>query len=317
MIDKIQNIFKFKRRNAKTFFLFLGFSSLIWVLVQFSKTYTKVVQIPIVYENEPLDKIILDENPKSLKVKMTDNGFGIMYYRLFTPSMHINLEETEERDGQLVFLIENHREEIEEQIGINYNKSEILEDRIAINFYQKLVKKVPVIPNVSINYKVGYGSSDTLQLSPDSITVSGYEKIVDTLSAVYTDPLEIENVSSDIEGEISIKKDGLKDVSLYQQQVKYFLKVEKFTEGRVSIPIEVINVPAGVDISIFPQEVIVVYQVNLDNYNKINKNDFRVVCDFKGIDENEKFLIPSIEAKPEAVKNLRLSEKKVEYVIKK
>lgn len=319
MFDKLQKIFKvkIKRKNVKVFLFFLLFSTAIWVLVQFSKVYTRTIEIPLVYQNEPLDKIILDENPKQIAVRMTENGFGILFYKIFKPSLNIDVQNSEQKNGKLYYSIEENREDILDQLDLNSAKNEILTDELVINFYQKSTKKVAVNPNISVEYAIGYGSSKEMEIEPDSIMVTGHKQVVDTLQFVTTIPLLIKDVKKSIKGLVPIDTTKFERISLYTEEISYFLKVEKFTEGKANIPIEIINVPAGVDISIFPQEAIITYQVNLDDYNKIGVNDFRVVCDFAEIDSDEIFLIPKIMAQPELVKNVRLNVKKVEFVIKK
>lgn len=99
--------------------------------------------------------------------------------------------------------------------------------------------------------------------------------------------------------------------------MNYTLQVTKFTEGNVQVPIELTNVPDGMNVVIFPKETRLFFQVNLSDFNKVTASDFRVVANFKNIRENQDFLIPEVIQKPEFTTNIRINEKKIQFIIKK
>ena len=317
-MEKLQRIFKIKvkRRNVKTFLFFLLFSTVIWILVQLGKTYTRIVEFPIEYVNEPLDKIILEENPRVLKVRIRDSGFGIMFYKMFSPSYELDLSKTIEEGNKLIFPLEENKPEVADQLDLNLNQSEIVKDQLVVNFYQKSTKLLPVVSNIEVDFKAGYGAQNAVDIEPDSIKVSGHKQVIDTLEQLETKQLTLKNIHESVKGIVEIDKENLKNISFYEDEVAYTLNVDKFTEGRLTVPVEVINVPENREISIFPKEVTVIYQVNLQDFNKVNRNDFRIISDYKNIQPNEHFLIPKIVSKPDFVKNVRLNVKKVEFVIK-
>ncbi len=85
--------------------------------------------------------------------------------------------------------------------------------------------------------------------------------------------------------------------------------MEKFTEGNVQVPIELINVPEGLNVVIFPKETVLFFQVNLKEFSKVTASDFRVVANFNNVRDNQDFLIPEVAQKPEFTSNIRLNEK--------
>ena len=184
-------------------------------------------------------------------------------------------------------------------------------------FQQRKEKVIPVHSQVQVEFAVGYAAREELKIDPDSITVSGPDNILDTLNQLHTVELDLKDVKRDLQGTVAIDTSDLSKVTLYQKQVKYSLGVEKFTEGSVEIPVDLINVPEGLNVVIFPKQILLFYQVNLENYSSILPSDFRVVCDFKELEPGQDFLIPEIVKKPENVTNLRLNEKKIQFIIKK
>jgi hypothetical protein len=314
---KKQNKPWIKKGPLKTFLFFLGFSTIIWVFVQFSKQYTTVIELPISYINLPKDKILLENSPKYLDLRLQDKGFNIAIYKFFPKELKIDLSEAEAIDGQLVYNLELHKEVIFLKLRMDYENAGFLQEKLKIDFQQRAVKRVAINSKINLGFTVGYSALDRIKLQPDSITISGPENILDTLSQVNTKALKIGNINKDIEGRIKLDRSNLGTVVFYQDEVSYSLRTDKFTEGKVEIPIEMINVPEKMNVVIFPKEVIVYYQVSLHEFDKVKPSKFKVIVDFKNSLDSDGYLLAQIVEHPDIVNNLRLNENKILFVIKR
>ena len=94
------------------------------------------------------------------------------------------------------------------------------------------------------------------------------------------------------------------ELSFYENSVRYTQKVEKFTEGKAEIPVEVINVPDNLNLAYFPKSVVVYYQVNLEEFEKVGASDFSVVCDYKSVKDGDDYMIAQIKTKPKFSANM-------------
>ncbi|WP_295181472.1 YbbR-like domain-containing protein [uncultured Christiangramia sp.] len=308
---------RFKKSSIKTFGFFLIFSAIVWVLVQFSKTYTQVIEVPVNYLNVPLDKSISDERPDHVDLQLQDNGFSIYYYKIFNLKLDIDLSEATESDKNLIYSIENHITVIEQQLKVTLEDSRIIQDEIVIPFQFKKEKMLKIISNVEVSYAVGYSADEPLQLVPDSVKVSGPEEVITKLSSIPTLKKKLENVNSDLDGSVKLDTTGYGELSFYENSVRYTQKVEKFTEGKAEIPVEVINVPDNLNLAYFPKSVVVYYQVNLEEFEKVGASDFSVVCDYKSVKDGDDYMIGQIKTKPKFVNNIRLNERRIQFVIKR
>lgn len=319
MLKRIKTVTKtrFKRTNFNSFLFFLFFAVIIWIFVQFSKQYNEIINIPVEYVNVPPDKLITDENPNNLKLRMEENGFRIAWKSLFPPTLYIDISKTVQANGDLLYIIDDNRRDIVSQLNIDFEDSRFVKEVVTIHFQQKAEKKLPVNSRIEVEYAAGYSASEALQLTPDSVKVSGPDALLDTISALQTVKLKLKKVKNNISGTVRIDTSAYQGLTLYTNRVKYSAEVEKFTEGSVTVPIELINAPEGLDVVIFPKETLLFYQVNLKDYSKITASDFRVVADFSEVRENQNFLIASVVKQPDFTTNLRLNEKKIQFIIKK
>ncbi|MGI0106602.1 CdaR family protein [Salinimicrobium sp. WS361] len=318
MLNRFKTVTKarFKKTDFNSFLFFLFFAIVIWIFVQFSKQYSEVIEIPVEYVNVPPDKLLLN-NPESLQLRVQENGFTVAWFSLFAPTITIDLAQAHVDDGNLVYDLIENRANLQSQLELDMDDNEFLKEVLTVNFEQKQEKRLPVIFRSNIEYAAGYSAVSDLQFTPDSIMVSGPDNVLDTLSRLLTEPLTLSKVKNDREGTVYLDTTALPNVTFYSNNVEYSLDVEKFTEGKVQVPIEIMNVPRGLNVVIFPKEVVLFYQVNLKEFNKVTASDFRVVVDFNEVRGEQDFLIPQVIKKPDFTSNLRLNEKRIQFIIKK
>ena len=301
----------------KTFLFFLGFSAVIWIFVQFSKQYTVPVEVPVQYINAPKDKILADNRATSLELRLRDNGFKIARYRLIPPELQIDLSEARVEDNNLVYELEQQKQAIISQLNISYENTGFLQQDLRIGFEQKALKTIKVISNIELGFAVGYSALEEIELAPDTVQVSGPASVLDTLEEVGTRSLKINNINRDISGTVKLETGGLNNVTFFRDDVNYSLRTDKFTEGKVEIPIEVINVPNDQNVVIFPKEVALFYQVSLKDFEKVKASSFKVVVDFQHALASEGYLLAQVVEKPSFVNNVRLNERRIQFVIRR
>ncbi len=316
MASQIKKILKseFKKANFKSFLFFLLFSSVIWLIVQFSQQYTEILEIPVKYENFPQDKLI-KEKGSTLEIRVQQSGFQLAWFKLFAHEVKIDLAELPTDSIYLKYnLLENHYNLVK-NLPIDLNKAEFLEKEILIPFQMKSVKKVPVISKIEINYAPGFSAEEEITLLTDSIQISGAQPVLDSIQEVYTKAVTFDDVKEDLLEEVSLEKP--EKASLYQDKIHFRLEVEKFTERKMNLPIEVVNAPPNIQISLYPSEVELSFKVSLAKYNLVEPLDFQVVCDYKDLMDDQEFFVPKIIQKPDYVQGIHISPRTIEYIIKK
>jgi YbbR domain-containing protein len=308
---------RFRKTDFNSFLFFLFFAIVIWIFVQFSKQYSEVLEIPVEYVNVPQDKLLVGKIPQSLELRMQENGFTVAWFSLFPPTVKIDLSKASIENDALVYSVDENHSELQSQLEIDLDDNEFLKDALVVQYEQKQEKKLPVVFRMKMEYAVGYSAVEALKYEPDSIMVSGPDNILDTLSKLFTQQLSLTKVKEDQQGTVYLDTTALPNVTFYRNKVKYAVDVEKVTEGKIQVPIEIMNVPQGLNVVIFPKEVVLFYQVNLKDFSKVTASDFRVVVDFDDVRGQQDFLIPEVIQKPEFTSNIRLNEKRIQFIIKK
>ena len=160
--------------------------------------------------------------------------------------------------------------------------------------------------------------SSTYVLQPDSVVVVGAKDLVSKVNFVETEKVVLSDVKKNLLETVQLKiPKKTNNLTFSNENVILKAKVEKFTEGALKIPVNVINVPESINLKYFPKEVSVSYYVSLSNFNSILAKDFKVVCDYNKVVNNQPLLVPEIERFPKLVKNVKIKQQRIEFIILK
>lgn len=307
-------------RKIKVFLFFLIMSSVIWLLIELSKSYISPIVFNVEYTDLQKDKLVQQKPISELEVAIKATGFKLLKYKIKRHKIILSLKKIYKTNSESYILPNKQIPLLNSQFTNGVEVINVLKDTIFLDLGKSISKKVPVITTLDIQYKAGYNLVEQINISPDTITVSGSKKLIDSITRITTSPLKLSNVYKDIDVELILNspfKAG--QIKLSANKVKISGKVDKFTEGIFKIPVTIINVPYGVKITTFPKEIEVIYQSGLSNFNKITKNDVSVVFDYKQYEKDSliTYLTPIIEQKSDYIYDLKTNPAQLEFLIQK
>ncbi len=319
MIKKVKGkiLTSIKNKRINVFLLFFLFAFIILIFTKLSKEYTKTLALGIEKINVPQEYIILNDSSK-INITLKTHGFRWLKYAVSRPKIQIDFSQDVYKKGAVfewskskAFL---NNTQFDKQVELLSMSPDTLRFRYGVN----LIKRVPVKINSDVTYSLGYDISEKIEADPDSITVVGPNIVVSKIEALETEKLSLANVRSNVSQTVKLKLPGNQaDLQFSAEQVTLKAQVEKFTEGTLKIPVTVENVPAGVVVKYFPKSVSVSYYVSLSHFALVTEKDFKVVCDYSKTTENQSFLIPELTVWPKAVKNAKVNQQHVEFIITK
>ncbi len=309
--------FSLKSNNVKIFSFFLIFTSFLWLFIQFSKNYTQDVEVDITYTNIPVDKILNDTSDQTLRLRLNGNGFRLITHKWSRPSLQFDIAKAQSLNTKdYFFYIDRESQLLKEKLNFTGEILSIQKDTLRIQLDVNLEKKIPIRLNKNIKYAQGYGSDKGVELSPDSIRISGPERIVDNIQYMTTKPLHLDGLNTDYTATLALEIDTFPEtLKITPDNIEARIVVSKFTEGSQEIPITLINVPEGKEIKIFPKVVKIVYRVGLDKYKEINQRDFKVIADYNKVSSDSSYLIVELVDIPTSIHDVRLQDKQVQFVI--
>ena len=319
MIKKLKSeiLTSIKNKRINVFILFLLFAFIILIFTKLSKEYTNTMVFGIEKINIPEENVILNDSVV-LNITLKTHGFKWLRYYVSKPKIKIDFgNDVDKKEG--IFLWNKSKAylnntQFDEQVEL----LNISPNRLTFRYGVNLVKKIPVKLNAKINFEPGYDISDELVSDPDSIVVIGPDILVSKINFLETDETIFNDVKSNLEETTKLKlPENTSNLKFSASRVVIKAHVEKFTEGTLKIPVTIINVPQGLKLKYFPKEVNVSYYISLSHFNSVSNKDFKVVCDYTKIMDNQSLLVPELVKFPKIAKNIKMNQQRIEFIITK
>lgn len=305
-----------RSKRINVFFLFFLLSFMFLLLTKLTKDYTKTLVFQIKPINAAENYVVLKDTSHKLNITLRTNGFKFLKYYLSDPSVTVDLADLESKNNEYYWTNIKGMAHINSQFGENVKIMAVNPDSMIFRFDRNAVKKIPVEFNSNIAFVPGFDISEKLELIPDSIKVIGPKIVLDSISKIQTQMLDLKEVKSDIETPLNlILPDSSENLVYSHKEIIIKGKVEKFSEGLIEIPVDIINIPSDLKINFFPKTIGLSYYTSLSNFNQVNKNEFIIECDFKNLIEGRTYLEASLVKYPSKVKNVKLNQKRIEFII--
>lgn len=317
MLIKIKSniLASIKNKKINVFLLFLLLAVVILMFTKLSKEYTKTLAFSIEKINVPQEDIILNDSVP-LNITIKTNGFNWFSFYFSKPKIKIDFSKDVTKKDSVFTWHKSKAYLANTQFDKSIEVLNISPETLVFRYGTNMVKKVPVRVNSTILFMPGYDISNPLISVPDSIVVVGPKARVSSINYIETVKASITNVKADLNHSVKLKlPKKVTNVTFSNDAVILKAKVEKFTEGTLNIPVTLINVPDNLKLKFFPKEVSVSYYVSLDNYNSITKKDFEVICDYNKILKNQYLMVPEISKFPKIVKNEKINQQRIEFII--
>lgn len=305
------------------YLIFVGIATVFWFFNKLGNNFTTTISYPVRYANMPRNKVLVNDLPQNLKLNVNALGYKLLIYKLSPPPypVVINLEDylnqiNNPNFKQFKLQTRYTREEINEQMPNNIEVLDILPDTISFQFANIIEKKVPIKAHVQLSFDQQCMLNGAITFKPDSVTVKGPHTIIDTLSGIYNKYQSFSGLNKPLQRNVALQE--IKKIKIDKKRVVMTLPVSKFTETSFRVPITPVNVPDSLDLKTFPRYVKVSGLVALNDYDKINANDFRFEVDYMDIEKllGQKLGVKLIVA-PSNIKSVNYHPESVEFILEK
>ncbi len=317
--SKWNKIIRYTKFQYKTYFVFLLFTTLVWLALQFSENYSKEVLFEIEYITGEQQKVITTESDDRIRMILEGNGFNLLGIIWLNRKIKLDCRKAQMLSKDHGYYTGNRMlEYIKEGLMYKGEITHVLKDSIHVYFDSYYEKKVPLKINSKVTYAQGYRSvKGPIATHINEVTVLGPSSILDTLKSIPTQEWIVEDLDKSITNTLAFEYKFLehKYLSLSDSKVDVELKVDKLTERVFNLPIKAINVPKNAKIQLFPKSVNVVFTVALKDYSKLSALDFSVVADLGKSDLSNSKLLLHLDQVPDNVYNTRLMKPEVEFIL--
>lgn len=309
------SVLKFKRnQKLRSFLVFLLMAASIWFLTKFSKPLVAEFRLNLEYTNFPQQTLVSTDAPKVLNVTANANGFKLLSEFFSDKSLVIDLsagrllEDDKIRFSQDQLLAFCYRKMPAAGV-ISLDTKELIVpiDRMA-------AKEIEVLFQGEVSLSQGFKMIGQPKIEPNKITVYGPSQMIDTISSIRTIYTRLEGLRNNINKAIALESLFSNELSRSQDSIFWSAQILEYTQKQIELPVELINVPRGKKLQIFPEMMTLSVEIPVNEYALYDKSNFRLICDYTERISEDSFMIPRLSQLPQGVFKPELSHKKVDYV---
>lgn len=310
-----QLLFRMLNRQFLIFLFFLALSTAFWLFQSLDESYEQEFSIPLRLKKVPENVVITTDLPRHLRVMLKDKGVALLHYRYgrsLSP-VTIDFEEYANPSGRVRLLTNDLMKQVYSQFSVSTRIESVQPDTLEYFYNYGESKRVPVRIQGDIHADVRYYLS-SVRLNPDSVTVYAVREVLDTITAAYTNPVFVKNVTDTLSWteELASVRGAKFDPSV----VKIALAVDQMTEKTVQVPVVGVNFPATKALRTFPSKVNVSFHVGMGMYRRINADNFVLVINYEELLENKTGKCQlSLKTIPTGVSHVRINPQEVDFLI--
>jgi len=320
--------FLFSTVNKKflIFLFFLAFSGIFWLLMTLNETYEREFSVELRMSNVPKNVVITNDMPSSMRVTIRDKGYmiaGYMYGDILRP-LWVDFSTYANGKDHGSVPISDLTKQLYQKL---YKSSKIISvkpDKVEFYYNFGRNRRFPIRVLGTIAPGGSYYLSQ-VKFTPDSVTVYGSQEVLDSIKTIYTTRQHITNFNDTMTVVAPLRK--IRGTKIVPDTVRMKLYPDVLTEETVEVPVEAVNMPAGMTLRTFPSKVVVRFVVGTNRLRSMPKNmttkelmpdGFHVVADYNAITTNssDKCRI-YLRSVPGGIRNARLDVNEVDYLIEK
>ncbi len=291
----------------------IGIALIVWLFMKMSQPHETEVSLEVSY-TLPDDKIFAMPPPTTITPKISGTGWALFgrYIRAQRPEIPITLENTPNQ------TISASRLETAIQGRLPGPLTAALRgyQSITVRLDDKAGKRIPIILQENIQLASQYQFIVPPRPVPDSITIYGPKSIIEIVDVWRTEMIEIEEVKENKTPTVSLLPHSNTEVSFEPTEVICKIDVEQFTQKSLEVPIQIINAPDTLLLTIHPSKTKITCRVGLSNYDKVDATQFKAVADFTKVDVNNSNYAPvKLTQVPDFVNNTNAQPQNVEFII--
>ena len=274
----------FKRRivwsDVLTFLLFLVLAALIWYGHAMHSVRNTRVPVYIQYTGKPGTVGLGEEGlPDKVIIEVRDAGARLNGYHSEPLHLTIDLRSYIHGDkGTIHVPSDGVRHSLSDTVQGTSQLSQTAPYNITCTYFTEQEKTVMLYLDGEITPASEYQMVGEPTLNRYKIKLYGQDKVLNTIDTVYTEHVELGNVTDTLTTRIALAIP--KGTRAEADSVNLTVITERFTEKKFTLPIQAVGVPEGYQMHIFPGEVEVNVRVALAHFAQVQAQDIIATCTY-------------------------------------
>lgn len=288
------------------------FSIVLWISVALSDVYVTTIEVPVKFMDLPKNYAVGSTSVDNVYLQVKGKGWELAKLSLvgdteFNISVH-------RRAG-------NYKSDLSNFIDGNswlaksFQVLEIAPAQIEYEIERIGSKRVPVVQNLKLDFKPGFGLASKITINPQTVVISGPANLLQKIDTIKTEFREFTDISDNVK--LNLPLDVPVGITIPKTKCSLEFEVQKIVDKTFeSILIETRNVPPNKELILYPAKINVVLRGGINKLGRLTNDSIKVYVDFwTALKENGKTIEPIVEF-PQFTTLTITQPKKLEYIIK-
>ena len=300
------------RKKLNIFLASVVFSIVLWGSISLSDYYYTNIDVKLSLVNFPDGYTTGSPIPDKVRLRVKGRGWKLLSLNVGPESEFIV---TADKDSgwhsiSLYNYLESNRWLLSDVDIIN-----ILPDSIRFFVERTMSKKLPLISNLNLEFKPGYGLASEIILKPDSVMVTGPISYLKPMKEINTQNKSFGPIDTKTENEVGLPEK--KGFSYNINVIDVLLDVQKIVDKQFdNIVVEVSNVPVGKEVVLLPNKITLNVRGGIDILGKLNENQFRAKIKYHDLVQDTTGSVAPVIEIPKNVTLQYLKPERLRYIIR-
>ena len=265
-----------RKEKITVFVVSYVFAVIFWMVVNLNGTYNIELELPLEVGSVPVGMALVDAIPETIVAEVSGEGWKLISLRNNPPAVPVDIS-----PGEVDMFSQLRQRFAPEQDVSVLNVQPI---RLLLNLEPMMRKQLPLVWEPTLNYAERYGRVGKGYLEPDSIWVSGAVSKLENLNAWIIDyQIKLENIRENVTLQLPIISSD-PSLSFDQNLVSYHEIVTEYTEGELTLMLNLENAPVNQQFNFSPSTVTVQYRVPIEQYSEAERaRPFEAYVDYENI----------------------------------
>lgn len=303
-------------RFLTQYLVFVVVSAFFWMFVSFNNVIQRDISMPLEIHGVPDSLKIISDVPETINVGLSGTGSSFLYYFFGAPpKVRINFKDYAHSGEDITVTTEQMRELMRRMFNRSLTVTSINPGALKLHYASAHGKKVPVRIDIAVTPNMKYEINGPVETDVDSVTIYADRNVLERIQEVYTYHVEESGMTDTLHRNVRIAP--IQDVRIEPQSVTIMVPIEPLIKKTLEVPINVANLPNGIQIITFPAKVTASFLLPQSMFHRSRPSSVKAVVDYNEVmrNPNKRKMEVRVAELPAAYRDVTLNIDSVEFVI--
>ena len=278
-------------KKLNIFIASIVFSIILWASISLSDSYYTNIEVKLTLTNF-IDGYTTGSNiPEKIKLRVRGQGWRLVSINV-GPETEFRVSVSRDSGQQNISLynyLEANRWLLSDVDIINLSPD-------SLNFFveRTIIKKLPVVSGLNLDFKPGYDIASDIILQPESVIVQGPLSYLRSKNEIRTENKSLGILDSKINTEVALEK--LTGFEYSTNVIDVTLDIQRIVDKQFeNIQVDVIDIPSGREVVLLPNKININLRGGIVILGKLKQDQFRAYVKYKTlVDDTTGSVIPEI-----------------------